>query len=395
MTVDLSRRKFLKRAGACAALACAPLPVLWRARTVQAADKLKTDVPPAALIADLQKFIPGLMAQMHVPGLAIAIIRDAKLLWAQGYGVTSAQSPQPVTMDTPFEAASLGIPAFAYAVLKLCEQGKLSLDAPLWNYYPGYFLPDDPDARLITTRMILAHTSGLRARPEDKSLKLASKPGAQWFYAILGIGYLQRVVERVAGQPLEAFMQANLLQPFGLRSSSYAWNEGYEQTAAKGHDQEGRRAPGKNFYERYRGFSAEQKTRLLNIQPEDAAPAAGYSLTTTATDYARFLSELIQPAQRDKQHLSEAMLAEMLKPQVRVSAAIAWGLGWGLAQTVDGAACWHWGNAGTLQHFAVAYRRQGLGLVILTNSSNGLKLCRELTPRAIGGEHPGFNLLLG
>lgn len=393
--IDTSRRRFLKRAGACAAVSCSALPGVLRVWAAQTAEKLKSDTPPAALIADLQKFIPALMQQMRVPGLALAVIRDAKVLWAQGFGVTNVQAPQPVTPDTPFEAASLSIPVFAYAVLKLCEQGKLGLDAPLWNYRPNYFLPDDPDARLITARMILAHTSGLRARPEDKSLKLASKPGAQWFYSTLGVGYLQRIVEHVTGQPLEEFMQTSLLQPFGLRGSSYAWNDTYEKTAAKGHDQEGRRGPGKNFYERYRGFSPEQKTRILTIQPEDAAPAAGYSLTTTATDYARFLIELIRPAQQDKQHLSAAMLAEMLKPQVKVTPAISWGLGWGLAQTADGDSFWHWGNASTLQHFAVGYRRQAVGLVVLTNSGNGLKLCRELTPRALGGEYPGFALLLG
>jgi len=156
----------------------------------------------------------------------------------------------------------------------------------------------------------------------------------------------------------------------------------------------GERVMGKNFYEKYRSFSAEQKARIRDLQPEDAAPSAAFSLTSTATDYARFMIEIIQSSQENRSHLQENLIAEMLKPQAKVTDAIAWGLGWGLEHTADGDAFWHWGNAGTLQHFVVGYKKQGIGVVIMTNSANGLKLCKELTPRAIGGEYSGFSLLL-
>src|SRR5207248_26657 len=105
--------------------------------------------------------------------------------------------------------------------------------------------------------------------------------------------------------------------------------------------------------------------------------------TTTPTDYAKYMIEIMRPTPRDQTRLSEKMLMEMLSPQAQVTDAIAWGLGWGLEHHQSGDAFWHWGNATTLQHFAVGYRRQGIGVVIMTNSANGLRLCKELTPRAI------------
>ncbi len=351
MTDETSRRLFIKQTGA-TVLSVFALPNILSAQTKQSAEGLRTDLPADKLIADLQKYIPALMKQINVPGVSIALIRDAKILWTQGFGVKNAITREPVTTDTPFEAASLSLPAFAYATLMLSDQGKLKLDAPLWNYLPDYFLPaDDPNSKLISARMILSHTSGL-------------------------------------------FMQKNLLQPLGMQNSSYDWTEEYEKTAAKGHNEAGERVSGKNFYEKYRGFSAEQKARIRDLQPEDAAPSAAFSLTSTPADYARFMIEIMRPTEKDKSRLPENLIAEMFKPQAKVTDAIAWGLGWGLEHTTDGDAFWHWGNASTFQHFVVGYKKQGIGIVIMTNSANGLRLCKELTPRAISGEYTGFGLLL-
>lgn len=127
---EISRRQFLKQSGATVLLA-STLPLPLQACTHQALERLKTNVPADVLIAELKKSIPELMNKNKVPGLSIAIIRDAKILWSQGFGVKSTLTKEPVSIDTVFEAASLSKPAFAYAVLKLWEQGKLGLDTSL------------------------------------------------------------------------------------------------------------------------------------------------------------------------------------------------------------------------------------------------------------------------
>ena len=387
----ISRRKFLAKnaAGALALYAVGGSSV---GNTSQSRERLHRQ-SVTKLAEDLQQFIPRMMRHVGVPGLSIAVIRDARIIWNQAFGVRNNQTGEPVTIETPFEAASFSKAAFAYTVLKLCEQGKLSLDAPLWNYRPNYFLPaSDPRSRLITTRMILSHTSGLRYRPDDKSVQIHATPGERWFYSAMGYGYLQRIVEHITGQPIEELMQANLLRPFGMSSSSYDWNEHYEKTAARGHDADGKRVAGQNFYELFRGFSPEDKAKILRVQPEDAAPGAGFSLTTTPTDYARYLIEILKPSANDRVHLSDTSLKEMLKPQIRTSTPISWGLGWTIEAGEAGVAFYHYGNAGTLQHLALGFREQQAGVVIMTNSGNGLRMCVRTALRALVATHMTYTL---
>jgi CubicO group peptidase (beta-lactamase class C family) len=96
-------------------------------------------------------------------------------------------------------------------------------------------------------------------------------------------------------------------------------------------------------------------------------------------------------------HLSAPMLNDMLKPHVRVRNfdALFWGLGFGLQRPRPGPeSFWHWGDWGTFQHYAVAYRDEGSALVVMTNSGNGLRACQEIVPRALGREQPAFEWLL-
>lgn len=384
---QISRRKFIAKNGAGAVA----LYALGGSSVANAGQLNRGSV--RKLAEDLQEFIPRMMQHVGVPGLSIAVIRDGRIIWSQSFGVRNNKTREPVTTETPFEAASFSKAAFAYAVLKLCDQGKLSLDAPLWNYRPNYFLPpNDARSKLITGRMILSHTSGLRYRPDDKSVQIHSTPGERWSYSAMGYGYLQRIVEHVTGEPVEDFMQANLLRPFGMSNSSYDWNEKYEKTAARGHDADGNRVAGQNFYEKFRGFSAEEKAKILAVQPEDAAPGAGFSLTTTPTDYARYLIEILKPSSGDSVHLSPTLLREMLKPQIKISTPISWGLGWTIEKGEAGDAFYHYGNAGTLQHLAVGLKDRQAGVVIMTNSGNGLRMCIRTALRALGATHMTYTL---
>ena len=106
-----------------------------------------TKVKKEELIARLERSIPQLLKDGDVPGLSIALVRNADLVWHHGFGVRNAITREPVTDNTVFEAASLSKPVFAYAVLKLVDQGKLDLDEPLNKYLPGNYDVGE-DARL-------------------------------------------------------------------------------------------------------------------------------------------------------------------------------------------------------------------------------------------------------
>ena len=110
----------------------------------------------------LQADIPKLMQQADVPGFAIALIQDGRPLRIYNFGFKNAETKQPVTDDTIFEAASLSKPVFAYAVLKLVDQGKLGLDVPLTTYLPKPYIEGDPRLEKITARIVLSHRTGFR-----------------------------------------------------------------------------------------------------------------------------------------------------------------------------------------------------------------------------------------
>ena len=112
-------------------------------------------------IANLEQHIAESMRENRVPGASIAIIRDAKIAWAKGFGVRDQTTGAPVGEDTVFSAQSMSKPVFAYRVMKLHEQGVLDLDAPLTRYTPDLFVEHDPRLQEITARRVLSHTSGL------------------------------------------------------------------------------------------------------------------------------------------------------------------------------------------------------------------------------------------
>src|SRR5688572_18699818 len=118
-------------------------------------------LPTRTAIARLKKDIPSLMLKADIPGISVALIREGKIAWTGSFGVMNVDTKQHVTVNTVFEAASLSKMVFAYAVLKLVDQGKLDLDTPL-NKYLGNNYEAGNDARLdlITARRVLSHTTG-------------------------------------------------------------------------------------------------------------------------------------------------------------------------------------------------------------------------------------------
>ena len=154
------------------------------------------------------------MEEATVPGLSLTLIRDAEIAWSGAFGVLSSVSQEPVTPDTLFEAASLSKPVFAYASLKLCEAGVLDLDAPLADYVPEPYLPDEPRSRRITMRHVLSHMTGFpNWRPKGQSLRMHFAPGERFSYSGEGYVHLQAIVGHVTGQAPAEYMWANFLKP--------------------------------------------------------------------------------------------------------------------------------------------------------------------------------------
>jgi CubicO group peptidase (beta-lactamase class C family) len=356
------------------------------------------DQADVQLIADLEKQIPKLMEEAKVPGLSIAIIKDAKLLWRRGFGVKEATLKEPVDNDTLFEAASTSKPIFAYLLMKLCEKGVINLDTPLTKYTPERFLKDDPRLDLITARHVLSHTSGFQNwRTKEDPLKVHFNPGEKWSYSGEGYSYLQSVVTHLTGKvnpkergtfeaglevfatDIDEYMKANILTPFGMTSSGYIWNDTMEKHMARGHDP--------------KGHASKESRKPTG--PGVARYAAAGGLCTTPTDYAKFLIQVIDPKPSDAFRLNRDSLKEMLRPQVKRNAQSSWALGWEINHTDKGDFIRHGGGNPGFDCFVAASVERKSGFVIMTNSENGYYgviaklITGETLSRFLGGKLRG------
>ena len=357
----LQRRDFLAQTSR-AAVGTSLLSLVTPARAHQASVQPKQGALSETGITALEALISKLMKDADVPGLSIALIQDARLLWRQGFGVKDSASKQPVDNDTIFEAASVSKTVFAYAAMKLCEKGTIGLDTPLTKYAAAAFLEGDPRLELITARHVLSHTGGFQNwRSDDAPLKIHFTPGEKYLYSGEGYSYLQSVITHVTRQQIEPFIKKNLLMPFGMTASGYAWNDMFEKRMARPHDEKGK--PFDN-----------NKPDAKSI----ARYAAAGELRTNPTDYSKFLVEVIAPKKRDAFRLSPNSLAEMLRPQVKVADATSWGLGWQIQHSDKGSLIMHGGDNKGFHAFVAASVERKRGIVIMTNGENGKKVIMPL-----------------
>ncbi len=357
--------------------------------------------------ADLLRSLPRLLELASVPGLALAVV-EGKRVWRRGFGAAIEEVAQPVSEETVFEAASLGKPVFAYAVLRLAEAGVIDLDRPLYDYLP---IPDANNTRMkrVTARHVLSHTTGLpNWRQQISQLEPSSDPGSGFTYSGEAYFYLQRVVEALSNTPFARLMQEQVLAPLRMNQSSYVWDSKFDSRMAAGYDGQekrldvqaaiGRRTQviaqewGKPLTE-WRYEDSARAVQLVNPQwpvlPLYMVPNAAASLLTTVSDYARFLTQVVAPADGGIT-LSSATRNTMLKPQVRLNSALHWGLGWGIQRDEHGEVLWHWGANNSFRNFVIADAVNGRAIVVFTNSENGPRIYERVIVAVTGHDHPAF-----
>src|SRR5215203_4647915 len=196
------------------------------------------------------KVIPDLMRKYKIPGGAIAVVRDGKLIYARGFGYADVENKSPVQPDALFRIASVSKPVTSAAIMKLVEDGKLKLDdrvAPfIAHLTPAPGTTVDPRWEQITIRHLLNHTGGWdRGKPNGgfdpidrpliaaaavgapapassetlirymKGMPLDFNPGENHAYSNFGYIILGRVIERVSGMPYAEFVRTRVLQPVG------------------------------------------------------------------------------------------------------------------------------------------------------------------------------------
>ena len=400
--MPLSRRRFIL-GSAGAALATAGPGIVWPLQAPQ--EPISPDWQPPA---DLLRHLPRLLELASVPGLALAVVNGSRV-WSRGLGRAIVDPAQAVSQETVFEAASLGKPVFAYAVLRLADAGLLDLNRPLYDYLP---ISEASNSRMrrVTARHVLSHTTGLpNWRKQSGPLEPATDPGKAFSYSGEGFFYLQRVIESLLDKPFARFMREEVLDPFDMKQSSFVWLPEFESRMAAGYDGQerrldvqsavGRRALviaqewGKPLSE-WRYEDSARAVPLVNPQwpvlPVYMDPNAASTLLTTVTDYAKYLMRLVARPGNPGLELLEATRRAMATPQVRLNSALHWGLGWGIQRDEEGEVLWHWGANNSFRNFVIADPANGRAIVVLTNSENGIRVCERVIVAVTGHDHPAF-----
>jgi len=319
-----------------------------------------------------------LMSEANLPGLTVATVHDGHVS-IDNYGVRNAHSASPVDEHTVFAAASLSKPVFAYIVLQLIDQGRLSFDDPVAKY-AQVDVKDDQRAGLVTVRQVLSHTTGLpNWRSKVWPMRTFFPPGDRFSYSGEGFVWLQQAVEAITGEKLDAVAQRLVFEPLGMTDSSFVWQPRFGDDHADPHNGAGEPLP--------------------QYRPTEANAAA--SLQTTAADYARFLIAVLHG-----ERLRPETATMWLSPQVTLRRhcafcldarpagepiGVAWGLGWGLEPASD--TFFHWGDNGGFKAMAMGSRRTGVAIVVLTNGAAGLWSAMALAGEQFPGPHPSFNWL--
>lgn len=179
----------------------------------------------------IDDFILATMKKQEVPGLTVGVVKDGRIVKAQGYGLANVEHQVPAKRETVYQTGSVGKQFTAMAVMLLVEEGKLQLDDPV-----GRHLKAAPPAwKDVTVRHLLTHTSGIRDATatldlrrdytEDELLKklaaapLDFEPGTKWRYSNSAYEVLGILISKVAGQFYGDFLKDRVFKPLGMTTA--------------------------------------------------------------------------------------------------------------------------------------------------------------------------------
>lgn len=308
--------------------------------------------------------IQSVLTEHSIPGAQV-VHRTGSTVDSYALGVSRTDTGTPVSDDTMFQAASLTKVVSSYAFLKMVDAGTLDLDTPLWDYYHSPRTSGSDDAKKITARMVLNHTTGLPnwaagAGDEESELVPTTAPGTEFGYSGDGFFLLQQTVEHMTGRDFADILQDEVFTPLDMGHSSLVYKEKDAPLMTVGHDADG--TPGQ----------LSTYTRGVDA----------YTLLTTGNDYTAFLQRAVDRGEGLSPEVHDEWLtASSDADQTPPSPAdpfIDWGLGIGLEKNALGHAAWHWGDNGTRKAFFITFPDCDESVAMFWNSENGQQSAAEI-----------------
>jgi CubicO group peptidase (beta-lactamase class C family) len=278
---------------------------------------------PAVDELEMKARVGEILNRWPAVGLAVGVIRDGSLEFFCADGVADVTSKVPISQDTIFRVASITKTFTAIAVMQLCEQGLVDLDAPAGEYLRAYrLIPAKSSFRPATMRHLLTHTAGLPEmvhpsgllRPDfgesvkegqpvpslaqfyRRGLRIGAEPGTRFAYTDHGPATLGQIVEDVSGEPLASYLREHVFEPLGMTDTSLVRSELDASRLATGYT-----------------LSAGGPRPVAHREMVTAGAASAYS---TPRDMARYVGALLGGgANSHGSVLQPATLATMFEPQ--------------------------------------------------------------------------------
>ncbi|MEX2139063.1 MAG: serine hydrolase [Pirellulales bacterium] len=325
----------------------------------------------------LQGYVEKAMARWQVPGLAVAVVEEGKLVHARGYGVRGVDADARVDAQTVFCIASCTKAFTAAAIARLIDNAQLQWDDPIAKHLSAVQLSDPEWMSRITIRQALAHRTGLPAAnmlwrngafgsdeilARLRGLRPVAAPGERFLYNNIMYLVLGKFVERVSGRKWNDFLLAEFFEPLGMKSTvaDSSGVRGLENLAAP---------------------HATDTGKVHRIQPycPDAIAPAG-AIHSNVLDMAHWLRLHLKGGRSEsRQLLSAARIAELHVAPERAKAEPAkeppvprapisnYGLGWFINDYAGRKVVEHSGTQNGFVAWVALMPEEGLGLVVLAN----------------------------
>ena len=359
-------------------VAAAALLAPVQAAAAQSTSAATAQPSDAQALAGLDEQIRKTVAAWKVPGVSVAVVHDGRVVFAEGYGVRSTVSGQPMTADTLFSIASMTKPFTAFTVGQLVDEGKLSFDRPVTSYIPELRFADPAATQGLTLRDMLSHRSGMprhdavawhnaaMTRSElaarMPTLEFSQPMRTTWQYSNNMFVLAGLAVERASGMRWEDVARQRIFDPLGMKRSTFS----YEQALADPDHADGVDIIG----------GKAVAVPLLVHTPVNR-PVGG--LYSTAREVAAWLSvqladgklgetQLIQPATLEDEHRTQIARGATTREPERIQ--VGYGLGWFTDIYRGRPLIHHGGNLPGVSTMGAMLPNEGLGVVVLVNQGD-------------------------
>lgn len=346
--------------------------------------------PDAAMLDAARTTITDLMRHHHVPGLSVAVTDANRLLFAEGFGHADLAARRPATTDTRYLWFSMSKIATATAALRLADSGRLDLDAPVASFVPNYVARSGELSRI---RDLLNHTAGapnplpvrwvLPANATETDVAAftrrllnrhprPNKPaGGTARYSNLGYLLLAEIISRATGEPFEAHVQRNLLQPAGMTATGYA-RDGAPEDYANGYVRLPRAFSPVLRAALPSGIVGDRHGQQVALRPFRVAGAGYGGLIGSVTDAARLVRLHLADGVIDGTRILAPDTARTMRTIKTPGRPFDLGLGWfrrAADRHVQPAFVEHWGTGGGFWNAMRLYPELGLGVVVMANTT--------------------------